>query len=72
LPRWVLPMLTVSLLLLGLAVDGWVGALALLGVAGLLGWLLALAWPLIDTRKRVLRLSVVAVTLFAAVVQLTR
>ena len=39
LPAWLPPVLAVALLVLGLAVSGWGGALALAGLAVVLAWL---------------------------------
>lgn len=71
LPRWVLPVVLAAVLLLGLALPSrWAGLLLLL-LAAFLGWLLALAWPLVDVRGRVLRALVVLALLAAAVLKLT-
>ena len=60
LPRWVLLLVVLGLLISGFAVPGWVGAIALLLVAILLGWLGYLSWPNINTSGRVLRVLAVA------------
>ena len=68
LPPWLLPVLAVALLVTGLAVSGWGGAIALIAVAGLLGWLAAVSWPRLSARGRLARvLAVAAVIVFAIV-----
>jgi hypothetical protein len=68
LPRWLLPVLAVALLVTGLAVSGWGPAIALIAVAGLLGWLAAVSWPRLSARGRLARvLAVAAVIVFAIV-----
>ena len=68
LPSWLLPVLAVTLLVTGLAVSGWGGAIALIAVAGLLGWLAAVSWPRLSARGRLARvLAVAAVIVFAIV-----
>ncbi len=70
LPRWVLPVVLAVVLLLGLALPSrWAGLLLLL-LAAFLGWLLALAWPLVDARGRILRSVVVLALLVAGVLRL--
>ena len=55
LPRWVLPLTLVALLLAGMLGTGWVGAIALLVLAALLGWLAYLSWPSTPLPGRLLR-----------------
>ena len=69
LPAWLLPVFAVVLLITGLAVSGWAGAIALLGLAGLLGWLAAVSWPRLSLRGRLLRGVATAVILIAAILR---
>jgi hypothetical protein len=69
LPRWLLPLVSVGLLITGMAVAGLVGAIALGGVAILLGWLAALTWPRLAAGGRLVRLVAVSVVIAAAVLQ---
>ena len=52
LPRWVLLLIVLGLLVSGFAVPGLIGAVCLLLVAILLGWLAYLSWPSINTSGR--------------------
>jgi hypothetical protein len=61
------PALLALLLVLGLAVPYAWSAVFLLPVAAFLTWLLALAWPVLNTRGRLMRVIVVALVLAAAV-----
>jgi hypothetical protein len=63
LPRWVLPVTMGLLLLIGMLVTGWPGALALLVLAVFLGWFAYLSWPTVDLSGRLLRLAAVVVLL---------
>ncbi|MGN6792519.1 MAG: DUF6703 family protein [Streptosporangiaceae bacterium] len=69
LPAWLLPVLAVALLVTGLAVSGWGGAVALAGLAVVLGWLALLSWPRLSAQGRLLRLLAVAAVLVIAVVR---
>jgi hypothetical protein len=69
LPRWLLPTLAVVLLVTGLAVSGWGGAIALFGLAGLLGWLAAVSWPRLSSQGRLLRVLATAGILIAAILR---
>ncbi|HEX6934825.1 MAG TPA: DUF6703 family protein [Streptosporangiaceae bacterium] len=69
LPRWLLPVLAVVLLVTGLAVGGWGGAIALCGLAGVLAWLATLSWPRLSTQGRLLRVAAVAAVLVIAVIR---
>jgi hypothetical protein len=68
LPRWLFPVLAVGLLVVGFALPG--GALALVAVAALLGWLAAASWPRLSGQGRLLRgfavAVIVAIALFRA------
>jgi hypothetical protein len=71
-PTWLPPVVMALLLVVGLAVRGWVGAAALILVAAFLGWLAALSWPQTPTRGRLLRAAAVAGVLVVAVIQAIR
>jgi hypothetical protein len=71
-PVWLPPLVVALLLVVGLAVPGWLGAAALVLVAAFLGWLAALSWPQTSTGGRLLRLAAVAGVLVVAVIQATR
>jgi hypothetical protein len=62
LPAWLPPVLAVVLLVIGLAVSGWGGAIAL-------GWLAMLSWPRLSAHGRLLRLAAVAAVLVVAVLR---
>ena len=70
--RWVTPIVLAGVLVLGLAVPGWPGALALLVLAAFLSWVCALAWPALNSRGRLLRLASVGCVLAVAVIQALR
>lgn len=63
LPRAVPPLLAGLLLLVGLLVRSWVGALCLAAVLGFVGWLTYLSWPRLDRRGRALRLLMIVLLL---------
>lgn len=69
LPPWLPPILAVGLLVLGLALPGWAGGAALVGLAAVLAWLAAISWPRLSAQGRLLRVVVVACALAAAVVR---
>jgi hypothetical protein len=69
LPAWLAPVLAVALLVTGLAVRGWGGAVALCGLAAVLAWLAAISWPRLSLQGRLLRLVVVAFVVLAAAVR---
>ena len=71
-PVWLPPLVVALLLVVGLAVPGWLGAAALVLVAGFLGWLAALSWPQTSTGGRLLRVAAVVGVLAVAVIQATR
>jgi hypothetical protein len=72
LPRWVPPVVLALLLVVGLAVKGPAGAIALCAVAVVLGWLAALSWPRLTSGGRAGRLLVMAVLVTAAGYQASR
>jgi hypothetical protein len=72
LPRWMPPVVLAGLLIAGLAVRGWGGAVALCLVAGFLGWLAFLSWPRVNGGGRLGRLAAVAVMLALAAYQASR
>ena len=71
-PVWFPPVVVAVLLIVGLAVPGWLGAVALVLVAGFLGWLASLSWPRVNRNGRLLRVAAVAGVLVVAVIQATR
>jgi hypothetical protein len=71
-PVWFPPVVVAVLLILGLAVPGWLGAVALVLVAAFLGWLASLSWPRVNRNGRLLRVAAVAGVLVVAVIQATR
>jgi hypothetical protein len=67
LPR-VLPFLVIfGLLLAGLVLENVAGGVLLLALAVLLGWLLYLAWPVLQPPRRFVRLAVVLLVVASAV-----
>ena len=72
LPVWVIPIVLTALLITGLAVPGWPGAVALVLVAGFLGWLAAVSWPRLAPGSRLLRVAAVAGVLVVAGIQAVR
>jgi Family of unknown function (DUF6703) len=72
LPVWIAPVAAAVLLIVGLAVRGPGGAVALVGVAAALGWLAMISWPRLSAGGRVTRILAVAVMLGVAVWQALR
>ena len=72
LPTWVAPLVLVALLIAGLAVRGPGGAVALCGVAAVLGWLASLSWPRLSANGRLGRILAIAVVLAVAGYQAAR
>lgn len=68
-PRWLPVLLVAALLITGLAVPGIGGAIALCGLAAILGWLAAVSWPRLPAQGRLLRVAAVGIVLVAAVVR---
>ena len=72
LPRWVPPVVLAVLLVVGLAVKGPGGAVALCAVAAVLGWLAALSWPRLTAGGRAGRLVTILVLVAVAGYQAAR
>jgi hypothetical protein len=72
LPSWLPPVVLAALLVTGLAVRGWGGAVALCAVAAILGWLAYLSWPALPGRGRLGRAAAIACLLALAAFQATR
>jgi hypothetical protein len=72
LPVWVAPLVLVVLLVGGLATRGPGGAVALCGVAVVLGWLAAISWPRLSAGGRLGRILGIAVVLALAGLQASR
>ncbi len=72
LPTWVAPLVLVALLVAGLAMRGPGGAVALCGVAAVLGWLATLSWPRLSATGRLGRVLGVAMVLALAGLQASR
>lgn len=70
-PRWLLAVVLAALLLGGLVVGGWLGAVLVLLVALAALWLSFLSWPALPPSARLTRLLVLAVLLGAVVVAFT-
>jgi hypothetical protein len=71
-PAWVAPIVLAALLIAGLAMRGPAGAVALCGVAAVLGWLASVSWPRLSAGGRLGRLLAVALMLALAAYQATR
>ena len=67
-----LPVALAILLVVGLAVRGPVGAVALCAVAAVLGWLASVSWPRLTSGSRAGRVLVIAVVVGVAAFQATR
>jgi uncharacterized protein DUF6703 len=72
LPRWIAPLVLAALLVAGLALRGWGGAVALCVVAVFLGWLAFLSWPRAAAAGRAGRLAALACVLALAAYQASR
>lgn len=72
LPTWVPAVVLAVLLVVGLAVKGPGGAVALCALAALLGWLASLSWPRLTTTGRAGRLLLMAALVVGAAYQATR
>ena len=69
-PKWLVPLLMLSFLLVGLFVPGVVGGFFIFLVGIFVGWLLFLSWPLLDTKSKLFRLVLVMVILFSGLTQI--
>jgi hypothetical protein len=72
LPTWMAPIALAVFLVAGLAVRGPGGAVALCGVAVVLGWLASISWPRLSAGGRLWRLAAVGLVLALAIWQATR
>lgn len=72
LPTWLLPVLAAGLLVAGLAIGSVGGAIALVGLAVVLGWLAAVSWPRLSPQSRLLRAVVIGGVLAVALVKAFR
>jgi hypothetical protein len=72
LPRWVPPAALAVLLVVGLAVHGVIGAIALIGVTLVLVWLALLSWPRLSRNGRAFRVVVIALVIAVVVLQILR
>jgi hypothetical protein len=72
LPWWLPLILVLGLMITGFVVPGWIGAVALVLVAGFLAWLAYISWPRVNIAGRVLRITAVACMLGVAVLQARR
>ncbi len=72
LPTWVPAVVLGVLLVVGLAVKGPGGAVALCAVAAILGWLASVSWPRLTANGRAGRLLVIAALVAVAAYQATR
>ena len=67
LPRWVVLVAVLVIVIVGLAAPGAAGSVLLVALAGLLGWLLMVAWPVLPAGGRALRVTTIALVLGYAV-----
>jgi hypothetical protein len=72
LPTWVVPAVLAVLLVVGLAVHGAVGAVALSALAAVLGWLAAMSWPRLSPTGKLSRVLAVVVIVGLAAYQASR
>jgi len=68
-PRWGLPLLLAALLISGLALGGWVGAVLLLAIVVFISWLAFLSWPSLTWQARVPRVAIAVILLMIAIGQ---
>lgn len=69
-PKWLVPLLMLSFLLVGLFVPGAVGGSFIFLVGLFVSWLLFLSWPLLDTKSKLFRLVLVLVILSSGLTQI--
>lgn len=69
LPRALLPVLMAVGVFAGLAAGGAVGLVCMLAVAAVLGWLLAIFWPVTPKPGRVLRVVAIGLVVLVGVLQ---
>ena len=69
-PKWLVPLLMLSFLLVGLFVPGVVGGFFIFLVGLFVSWLLFLSWPLLDTKSRMFRLILVVIILLSGLTQI--
>ena len=72
LPTWAPPVLLAALLVAGLVLRGWGGAVALCAVAAFLAWLAYVSWPVLAGRGRLGRVAAIACLLGVAALQASR
>ena len=70
-PRFLVPVVSAVLLIGGLAAPAAIGAVLLLLLVALVGWLSYLSWPVVEGFQRVLRLGTLGLVLAAIVGKLT-
>ena len=63
LPRWVILLAVLVVVIAGLFLPGVAGAVMLIALAGLLGWLLAVAWPVLTVGARLFRVATIVLVL---------
>lgn len=71
LPRWAPPIALTALFIAGLALGGLGGAVLLLVLTAVLGWLAYLSWPALSAQSRVMRVAAAAVLIAIAIAQVT-
>jgi hypothetical protein len=67
LPNWLVFAATLGLVLTGLFGPATIGAAILVLLAGLIGWVTYLAWPVVNPGGRLARVATLALVLAAAV-----
>jgi hypothetical protein len=70
-PRWIFPVLTTAILLLGLFIAGPIGAIFLVFLVIMLTWLLILSWPVISVGSRLIRVVAVGILILATWIQIS-
>lgn len=70
-PKWFVPVLLAAFLIGGLVIPSRLSGLLLLVVAAFLAWLVAISWPLVSPRGRLLRVAVVALVLVVTIFRFT-